>query len=171
MEKNLTEKQISNEIFELSEQNIYSMLDILNNNPSIDKTLVYCFIKAFYIHSLKLILQSHNYNLEFDNIYLEYKEKLKSYYKTNNPTISDEMLDDILNFFDNSYGIISSVDIKDIEDSYEYRHYVINVFELLRMILEKKSKSFIRENIFENYTKTIIETTELIYKCLKWKNE
>ena len=167
MEKNLTEKQISNEIFELSEQNIYSMLDILNNNPSIDKTLVYCFIKAFYIHSLELILQSHNYNLEFDNIYLEYKENLKSYYKTNNPTISDEMLDDILNFFDNSYGLISSVDIKDIEDSYEYRHYVINVFELLRMILEKKSKSFIRENIFENYTKTIIETTELIYKCLK----
>ena len=167
MESWLKEKEISDNIFELSEQNIYNMLDYLKNNPSVDKTLVYCYIKAFYIYTVNLILQKQKSNLDFNKIYLEYKEKLKLYYKTNSPNISNDMLDDILNFFDNSYGLVASVKLEDIDDSYEFRHYIINVFELLRMILERKSQSVIRENIFENYTKIIIETTEKIYQYIK----
>jgi hypothetical protein len=39
---------------------------------------------------------------------------------------------------------------KNINDSYELRHHIIACMELLRKILENKSKSQIRVDIFDN---------------------
>lgn len=163
MSNNIDEKNIAKDIFYLSEDSIYKIIDEFKNNQVVDKSLVYCYIKAFYIHTVKLYLEKNNkFGLSFDNLYLEYKENLKVYYKTNNPAIYDELLDQVLNFFDNSFGLIDSVELQNIEDSYEFRHYTINVFELLRMILEKKSKEIIRENIFDNHIREMIDETEKI---------
>lgn len=163
----LTEQEISKDIFDLGEENIYSMLTNLEDKNSVDKSLVYCFIKAFYLHTTKLYIQSQNLALDFDKLYIAYKEILKSYYKTNNPTIEEVLLDDILNFFDNSFSLIATVEFAEIQDSYEFRHYVIKVLELLRIILENNSKAVIRENIFENYTKRIVEQCDKIFVYFK----
>lgn len=161
--KPLTEKQISKDIFYFSEESIYQMIETLKNNDCVDQSLVYCFVKAFYLHTTKLYLCSKKVKLDFDEIYGAYKENLKFYYKSNNPDIEDELIDYILNFFDHSFSLIEMIEISELQDSYEFRHYVIKVFELLRMILENKSKSFIPENIFENYTKIIVEQSEKIF--------
>ena len=155
-----TEQEISNDIFYLTEENMYKMIS--NLNETVDKSLVYCFIKALYIHALKLYLIEYQKNLNFDEIYNEYKELLKKYYTTNNPNIENDLLDQILNFFDNSFALIESVEFTEIQDSYEFRHHVIKVFELLRIILENKSKAQIRENIFENYTRFVVNDCEQI---------
>lgn len=163
----MSENEISEKIFYLSEDSIYQILEKFEDNQGVDKSLVYCFIKAFYIHTVKLYLENKQANFNFDTIYQFYKEHLKSYYKTNNPNIEDELLDQILNFFDNSFGLIDTIEFSNLEDSYEFRHYTINVFELLRMILEKKSKATIREDIFDNYIRTIISQTDEILEFIK----
>ncbi len=159
----LTENEISKDIFDLGEENIYNMLTNIEDKNAVDKSLVYCFIKAFYLHTAKLYLQSQNLILDFDKLYAAYKEMLKGYYKTNNSTIEEALLDDILNFFDKSFALIATVEFTEIQDSYEFRHYVIRVLELLRIILENNSKSVIRENIFENYTKIMVEQCDKIF--------
>lgn len=163
----MSENEISEKIFYLSEDSIYQILEKFEDNQGVDKSLVYCFIKAFYIHIVKMYLENKQANFNFDTIYQFYKEHLKSYYKANNPNIEDELLDQILNFFDNSFGLIDTIEFSNLEDSYEFRHYTINVFELLRMILEKKSKATIREDIFDNYIRTIISQTDEILEFIK----
>lgn len=160
------EKNIAKEIFELSENNIYIIIEQFESNQVVDKSLVYCFIKAFYIHTVKRYLNQNTSKLNFDTLYTAYKQYLKLYYKTNNPNIEDDLLDQILNFFDNSFSLIDTVTLNELDDSYEFRHYTINVFELLRMILEKNSKSVIRENIFDNHIRKVIEETEEILKYI-----
>lgn len=54
----LTEKEISRNIFDLSEESIYTMLENLKDQTSVDQSLVYCFVKAFYLHTTKLYLES-----------------------------------------------------------------------------------------------------------------
>ena len=157
-------KQIARDLFNLTEDTIYLTLQKFQKNQIVDKSFVYCFTKAFYIHTVKLY---NNTKLDFSKIYFEYKEYLKQYYKTNNPTIENELLDQILNFFDNSFSLIDTVEISNMEDSYEFRHYTINIFELLRIILENKSKATIRENIFDNDIRMIIEETDRILDYIK----
>ena len=157
---NIDEKNIAKDIFYLNEDGVYKIIEEFNNQV-VDKSLVYCFVKAFFVHTVKVYLEKNNVKkFNFDDIYLEYKDNLKIYYKTNNPDIQDDLLDQVMNFFDNSFGLIDSVELQDIYDSYEFRHYTINVFELLRIILEKKSREVIRENIFDKYIKNIIEEKE-----------
>lgn len=157
------EKQIAKTIYELSESNIYQILEKFEENKGIDKSLVYCFVKAFYLHSAKLYIQ----NKDFDKIYSTYKEILKTYFQTNNPTIEAQLLDQVLNFFDNSYSLINTAEFDKVNDSYEFRHYTINMFELLKMILEKKSNSRINENIFDDYIKIILQEIEEIPRKIK----
>lgn len=161
----MNEKNLAKEIYHLTEDKIYQILDKFKENQTVDKSLVYCFLKAFYLHIVKLY--STKFNIDFEKLYLEYKENLKIYYRTNNPNIENELLQQILNFFDNSFGLIESVEFQNIEDSYEFRHYTINVFELLRMILEKKSKATIRENIFDKDIRIIIEESEKVLGYIK----
>ena len=163
----MSENEISEKLFYLSEDSVYQILEEFEDNQGIDKSLVYCFIKAFYIHTVKLYLENRKIKFDFEKVYQLYKEHLKSYYKTNNPNIQDELLDQILNFFDNSFGLIDTIEFLKLEDSYEFRHYTINVFELLRMILEKKSKATIREDIFDHYIRTIISQTDQILEYIK----
>lgn len=160
-------KELAQNLYDSSEDSIYQMLGKFKNNQQVDKSLVYCFTKAFYIHCIKLYIKKKKFQLDFNMLYLDYKENLKKYYQINNPNIEDELLDQILNFFDNSFGLIATVEIFDIGDSYEFRHYTINVFELLRMILEKKSKATIPENIFDSDIRKIIEESEKILNEIK----
>ena len=146
----ISPSEISNNIFEISEETIYNIIEKFNNNQSIDKTLTYVYVKAFYIHIIRIYLSNKNNIEKFEDIFNEYRNKISTYYKSNNSQISDELLGDILNAFDTSFNIIESLDYKNLADSYELRHHVISAFELLRHILEKKSQTNIRTDIFEN---------------------
>ena len=145
--KNILTNDFASELFDLSEDSIYNILEEFNENQNIDKTLTYVFIKAF---------------LNFDEVYSKYRMYLSIYYKSNNSQISQELLNEILDAFDKSFAIIESLEFNRIEDSYEFRHHIIDSFELLRKILEKKSKCNIRTDIFDKYIADIQEQSEKI---------
>lgn len=155
-------KEYSKNIYELSEDLIYEILDRLGSNQNIDKVLTYVFIKAFYMHSVRLYLSSRCRLDLFDEVYFEYKNDLSEYYKVNNKGISEELLNDILESFDKMVEMMETMNFKEINDSYEYRHYIILCFELLRKILENKSKSPIRLNLFDNHISKLKEKAEEI---------
>ena len=152
--KNILTNDFASELFDLSEDSIYNILEEFNENQNIDKTLTYVFIKAFYIHIAKVILDKENISLNFDEVYSKYRMYLSIYYKSNNSQISQELL--------KSFAIIESLEFNRIEDSYEFRHHIIDSFELLRKILEKKSKCNIRTDIFDKYIADIQEQSEKI---------
>ena len=158
----ISPSEISNNIFEISEETIYNIIEKFNNNQSIDKTLTYVYVKAFYIHIIRIYLSNKNNIEKFEDIFNEYRNKISTYYKSNNSQISDELLGDILNAFDTSFNIIESLDYKNLADSYELRHHVISALELLRHILEKKSQTNIRTDIFENNITEIRNQAEKI---------
>lgn len=158
--KNISIEEFSNNIFELSEDSIYEVLEKFDNKQNIDKTLTYVFIKAFYLHTIKLFLLNHNKNTVLEQIYSKYKMHLSIYYKSNNAGISQELLNEILDAFDKSFEIIESLGFLDLENSYKFRHHIVISFELLRKILEKKSNSKIREDMFENYITTFQKESE-----------
>lgn len=155
-------KEYSKNIYELSEDLIYEILDRLGSNQNIDKVLTYVFIKAFYMHSVRLYLSSRCRLDLFDEVYFEYKNDLSEYYKVNNKGISEELLNDILESFDKMVEMMETMNFKEINDSYEYRHYIILCFELLRKILENKSKSPIRLDLFDNHISKLKEKAEEI---------
>lgn len=160
--KNILIDDFSSDLFELSEDNIYNILEEFGEKQNIDKTLTYVFIKAFYIHVAKIILEKEKISLNFDEVYSKYRMDLNIYYKSNNSQISQELLNEILYAFDKSFAIIESLNFYNIEDSYEFRHHIIDSFELLRKILEKKSKCTIRTDIFDKYITNFLEQSEKI---------
>lgn len=119
--KNILTNDFASELFDLSEDSIYNILEEFNENQNIDKTLTYVFIKAFYIHIAKVILDKENISLNFDEVYSKYRMYLSIYYKSNNSQISQELLNEILDAFDKSFAIIESLEFNRIEDSYEFR--------------------------------------------------
>lgn len=159
---NIKISDFSNNVFEMSEVTIYNVIEKFNKNQSIDKTLTYVYIKAFYIHIVRIYLSNRNNEDKFEAILNEYRNKIETYYKCNNEQISKELLEDILNAFNASFNIIESIDFKNLSDGYELRHHVIDAFELLRIILEKKSKTNIRTDIFENNISEIKKQSEEI---------
>lgn len=159
---NISSLEISNNIFEISEETIYNIIEKFNNNQSIDKTLTYVYVKAFYIHIVRIYLTNKGCEDKFSDILKEYRNKIGTYYKSNNLEISNELLEDILNAFDTSFNIVESLDYKNLADSYELRHHVVDSFELLRHILEKKSQTNIRMDIFENNITEIRNQSEKI---------
>lgn len=155
-------KEYSKNIYELSEDLIYEILDRFGSNQNIDKVLTYVFIKAFYIHSIRLYLSSRCRLDLFDEVYFEYKNNISEYYKINNKGISEELLNDILESFDKMVEMMETMNFKEINDSYEFRHYIILCFDLLRKILENKSKSPIRIDLFDNHISKLKEKAEEI---------
>lgn len=103
--KNILTNDFASELFDLSEDSIYNILEEFNENQNIDKTLTYVFIKAFYIHIAKVILDKENISLNFDEVYSKYRMYLSIYYKSNNSQISQELLNEILDAFDKSFTI------------------------------------------------------------------
>lgn len=152
----------SHEIYNLSEDTIYTIIDKFNNNQNLDKSLTYVYIKAFYLHNIKRDLENNKKLENFDEIYSEYKSEISKYYKDNNEGIREDLINDILEAFDKSFEIIDSIGFKALDESYEFRHYIVAVFEILRKILEKKSNSVIRVNIFENSISNFKDTAEKI---------
>lgn len=144
-------KEYSKNIYDLSEDLIYEILDRFGSNQNIDKVLTYVFIKAFYMHSIRLYLSSRCRLDLFNEVYAEYKNNVSEYYRINNKNISEELLNDILESFDKMVEMMETMNFKEINDSYEYRHYIILCFDLLRKILENKSKSPIRDDLFDNH--------------------
>lgn len=155
-------KEYSKKIYNLSEDLIYEILDRFGSNQNIDKVLTYVFIKAFYMHSVRLYLSSRCRLDLFDELYLEYKNNISEYYKINNSGISEELLNDILESFEKMVEMMETMNFKEINDSYEYRHYTILCFDLLRKILENKSKAQIRVDLFDNYISKIKEKADEI---------
>lgn len=155
-------KEYSKNIYNLSEDLIYEILERFENNQNVDKVLTYVFIKAFYLHSIRLYLSSRCRLDLFDEIYSEYKNNVSEYYKINNNNISDELLNDILNSFDKMVEMMETMNFKEINDSYEFRHYIILCFDLLRKILENKSKNQIRLDLFDNHISKIKDKAEEI---------
>lgn len=149
MNENKAER-IAKDIYYLSEERIYDVIEKLKNNQNIDQTITYVYIKALYMHLIQKYYAIKNNQEDFMQIYEKYKRNLKDYYVTNNSNISNELLDDIMQIFDNSYQFLETLQFKNINDSYELRHHIIACMELLRKILENKSKSQIRVDIFDN---------------------
>ena len=133
-------KEYSQNIYSLTEDLIYEILERFGSNQDVDKTLTYVFSKIFYIHSIRLYLSSRCRMDLFDDIYVEYRNNILEYYKINNQGIAEALLNDILKTADTMLEMLESMDFKEINDSYEYRHYIILCFDLLRKILENKSK-------------------------------
>ena len=159
-------KELANEIFYKTENTVYEVLERFEDNQNIDKSLTYTFFKAFYIHVISSYIKNVKMDLNFDNIYTEYKNCLSEYYKKNNLNISEDLLKDLLESFDKCFEMIETLNFVDINDGYEFRHHIISTFELLKMILENKSKIGIRQDIFENYISKIKnEAEEIITYC------
>lgn len=155
-------KEYSKNIFNLSEDLIYEILERFGSSQNIDKTLTYIFIKTFYIHSIRLYLSSRCRIDLFDDIYMEYRNNILEYYKINNSNISEELLNDISKSSDTMLEMLESMDFKEINDSYEFRHYTILCFDLLRRILENKSKNPIRVDLFDNHISKIKDKADEI---------
>lgn len=153
-------KEYSQNIYNLSEDLIYEILDRFGSNQNIDKTLTYVFSKIFYIHSIRLYLSSRCRIDLFDDIYMEYRNNILEYYKINNKGIKEELLNDIQKTADTMLEMLESMNFKEINDSYEFRHYIILCFDLLRKILENKSKHSIRVDLFDNFISKIKEKAE-----------
>ena len=159
-------KELANDIFYKTENTVYEVLERFEDNQNIDKSLTYTFFKAFYIHVISSYIKNVKMDLNFDNIYTEYKNCLSEYYKKNNLNISEDLLKDLLESFDKCFEMIETLNFVDINDGYEFRHHIISTFELLKMILENKSKIGIRQDIFENYISKIKnEAEEIITYC------
>lgn len=155
-------KEYSKNIYNLSEDLIYEILERFESTQTIDKTLTYVFIKVYYIHVIRLHLSIKNRMDIFDDIYMEYKNNILEYYKINNSGISDELLGDISKTSDTMLEMLETMNFKEVNDSYEFRHYTILCFDLLRKILENKSKSPIRVDLFDNYISKLKEKADEI---------
>ena len=155
-------KEYTKNIYNLSEDLIYEILERFESNQSIDKTLTYVFIKVFYIHVIRLNLSIKNRMDIFDDIYMEYRNNILEYYKINNSGISEELLGDISKTSDTILEMLETMNFKEINDSYEFRHYTIICFDLLKKILENKSKNSIREDLFDNYISKIKDKADEI---------
>lgn len=160
--KNVNISEFSSTIFNLSEETVYNIIKKFDNHQSIDKTLTYVYVKAFYMHIVKIYFSNQNNLKLFDSIISEYRKEISTYYKMNNKQISNELLEDILNAFDKSFEIIETLQFNDLSDGYELRHHVIDAFDILRQILGNKSKTNIRTDIFENNISEIRNQAEKI---------
>ena len=90
--KNILTNDFASELFDLSEDSIYNILEEFNENQNIDKTLTYVFIKAFYIHIAKVILDKENISLNFDEVYsLHLLVILFSYSSSSSSSSSDSL--------------------------------------------------------------------------------
>lgn len=152
--------KFAHELFDATEDSIYDVLGRLKELQNIDQSFTYIFIKAYYLYYTKVYLKQQNSDLDFNSIYSNYRNYLSIYYKSNNSLISQELLDDLLGTFDTSFQLIESFEFENINDGYEYRHFTIDAFEILRKILEKKSKSDIRTDIFESEITTFVNESE-----------
>ena len=153
-------KEYSQKIYNLSEDLIYEILERFESNQSVDKTLTYVFIKVYYIHCVRLYLSSRCRIDLFDDIYMKYRDNLLEYYKINNTEISEELLKDISKTADTMLEMLETMNFKEINDSYEFRHYTILCFDLLRKILENKSKNPIRVDLFDNFISKLKDKAE-----------
>lgn len=153
-------KEYSQNIYTLSEDLIYEILDRFGSDQNIDKTLTYVFNKIFYIHVVRLYLSSRCRIDLFDDIYIEYRNDILEYYKINNKDIDEALLNDIQKTADTMLEMLESMNFKEINDSYEFRHYIILCFDLLRKILENKSKHPIRVDLFDNFISKLKEKAE-----------
>ena len=158
----------SSDIFDITEDSIYDVLEKFKGLQNIDQSLTYIFMKAYYLYCAKIYMNGQDLvDIDFSNIYSKYRIYLGIYYKSNNPQITQELLDQLLGAFDKSFELVESLEFEDINDSYEYRHFTINAFEILRKILEKKSKSEIRADIFDLEINTFINESDKIKKYIE----
>ena len=58
----------------------------------------------------------------------------------------------------------NSIQFNDITSDYEFRHHIVDEFELLKIILENKSKAQIRGDMFENYISKFKREAEMIFE-------
>ena len=161
---NLSLEEFTKDIFNITENTVYDVLERFEGSKDVDKSLTYTFIKAFYLHSLKLYMENKQKTDSFETIYLAYKEELKKYYKNNNSLISDDLLNDLIESFDKCFEMANSIQFNDITSDYEFRHHIVDEFELLKIILENKSKAQIRGDMFENYISKFKREAEMIFE-------
>ena len=160
-------KKLTNDVFNVTENTVYEVIESFRDEQKVDKSLTYTFIKAFYLHALKLYMNCKNKKNNFDEIYVEYKESLKEYYMKNNSQITEEILNDLMESFDKCFEMIETIRFTDVESDYEFRHHIIDSFEIFKMILRKKSKEPIRQDLFENYISKFKRESEMIFEIYR----
>ena len=143
--------EFANTIFEMTEKTSYRFIEMFEETQRIDETITYVYIKAFYMHTIRLYLEANKNLRKFDELNYAYKMTLENYYKSNNRGIAGDIVESIKEAYDKSYEMMQSLNFKDLYDGYEFRHHIVDCFELLRSILEKKSEKSVRVDLFENY--------------------
>lgn len=143
--------EFANTIFEMTEKTSYRFIEMFEETQRIDETITYVYIKAFYMHTIRLYLEANKNLRKFDELNYAYKMTLENYYKSNNRGIAGDIVESIKKAYDKSYEMMQSLNFKDLYDGYEFRHHIVDCFELLRSILEKKSEKSVRVDLFENY--------------------
>jgi hypothetical protein len=167
--KEINIEDFSNEIFDITEDPIYEVLENFKGLQNIDESLTYIFTKAYYLYFAKIYINKQKVDIDFNDIYSKYRIYLGIYYKSNNSQITQELLEELLEAFDKSFELIESIGFENINDSYEYRHFTVDAFEILRKILEKKSKAEIRTDIFDSEISTFVNESEKIKNYIEKK--
>lgn len=165
-------RDFTERIYEMSEDTTYAFMDKFDDSQNIDRSMTYIYIKAFYIHIIKLYLTENKKLSKFNLIYEDYKKVLIGYYKYFNQGITNDFINDITEAYEKSYEMMESLKFKELYDGYEFRHHIVDCFELLRNVLENKSGRDIRVDIFEDYISKFRKQAEDIigYVSLNLKN-
>ena len=146
--------EFANTIFEMTEKTSYRFIEMFEETQRIDETITYVYIKAFYMHTIRLYLEANKNLRKFDELNYAYKMTLENYYKSNNRGIAGDIVESIKKAYDKSYEMMQSLNFKDLYDGYEFRHHIVDCFELLRNLLESKTQRDVRVDLFENYIST-----------------
>ena len=146
--------EFANTIYEMTEVTSYNFIEMFEEYQKIDETITYVYIKAFYMHTIRLYLEANKNLRKFDELYYAYKMTLENYYKSINRGIAPDILESIKEAFDTSFDMMQSLKFKDLYDGYEFRHHIVDCFELLRNLLESKTQRDVRVDLFENYKST-----------------
>lgn len=146
----LRSPEFARTIFRLTDEDIDKAFVKFDNSQYKDLNFTYIFIKSFYTHIIFMYLNQKNRMKDFEELYKNIKVCLHDYYLYNTEKLTDDYLSDVLNLFDNDFELMDSVPKVDLDDGYEFRHHVINCFDILLQILENKSTSPIRQDLFED---------------------
>lgn len=160
-------EEFSDNLFFLTEECIYEVLEKFDESQAIDKTLTFVFIKALYMHIANICLIESDNMDKFGKIFEDYKKILKEYYKKNNPEIDEDLLEEIMNAYNTSFEMVNTIAFTKIDDSYELRHHIIDCMELLRQILSKKSNKKIHPDFFDKYIDDLKDKSDIIVDLCK----
>ncbi len=160
------EDSLATEIFEKTEDSIYSLLEQHTEFNGLEQTMVYMHMRAYYIVVTKLYIKKFEKKLEFDKMFAKYKFNILNYYKVNNPGIPEVLLNDLMQSFDVSFELIESIELNDVLDNDLFTKFTRQVLENLHAIIERRSKRVISTSFYKNEG-IFVDTANVVKELVK----